>query len=70
MEWLPNIVDLTGSAPDLTGSSLDVIGLSFPSMVTNFVIMNYAISADTICSSTLQCASVEQKSTTVYPFLK
>ena len=70
MEWLPKLVDLTGSTPDLTRSSPDLTGLSVPGMVTNFVIRNYAISADTICSSTLQRTSVEQKLTATYPFLK
>ena len=37
---------------------------------TVFVIRNYAINADTVCSSTLQRTSVEQKITAVYPFLK
>ena len=33
-------------------------------------IRNYAISADTVCSSILQVTSIEQKSTSSYPFLK
>ena len=53
MRWLPKLLDLTRFAPDLTGSTPALTELAIPSMVSRFVIRNYAIGADTICSSAL-----------------